>query len=83
MITAAEARRYWLAAMTVEPITYEGKEALFIEHLQRDCEDMARESGDFQEDLVAWWNSIVAWLVDNWKTVLQVVLSLLVILETP
>lgn len=82
-ITPQQQRKYWLAAVTSQEIEYKDKQAFLIVHLQKECEKIAKASGDFLDDLSDWWNLIVAWIVENWEVILKVLLSLLVFLETP
>lgn len=53
-------------------------EKAFVQLLREECEQKA---GDLMDDLVKWWEWLTEWIIENWKTVLQVVLSLLVFLE--
>ena len=73
-ISADEYRRYRGASYNTMAIK-DGK--AFIQALREECEAKA---GDLMDDLVKWWEWLVNWIIENWKTVLQVVLSLLVFL---
>lgn len=82
-ITPKQHRRYWLAAMNYERYFYKKKRGTFIGHLERECQEVARASGAFLDDLSDWWNRLVAWMVENWDVVMKVLLTLVVLLEKP
>lgn len=74
-ITASDAVRYRNA--TFNAMELKDNKA-FVQLLREECEQRA---GDLMDDLVKWWEWLTEWIMENWKTVLQVVLSLLVFLE--
>ena len=51
-----------------------------IQALRIECEQMA---GDLLDDLTVWWEWLVQWIIENWALVLKILLSLLVLLDTP
>lgn len=73
-VSGEDYRRYRAASFNVMALE-DGK--AFIQLLREECE---RKAGDLLNDLAAWWQWLTEWLVDNWQTVLKVVLSLLVFL---
>lgn len=73
-ITTDQRRQYALAAYSVIPIPGAGNDCL-INRLHGECEKIAKASGDFLDTLADWWSRIVAWIVDNWPTIMQLMMT--------
>lgn len=48
--------------------------------LMKECEKLARASGGFLDTLADWWSNLVQWIMDNWETVLKILLTLIVLI---
>lgn len=74
-ITADQFYKYRAATFNTMEVE-DGK--AFVQRLREECEELA---GDLMDDLVKWWEWLVQWIVENWATILKVVLALLVFLD--
>ena len=85
-ITPEQHRRFYNAAHTMVEIELDGARGFLIEHLRVECRRIAAEEEiDYPEDIGRgfWFDFLTKWLVDNWATIARVLLSLLVLLDTP
>lgn len=50
---------------------------LFMDGFIDEIEHAAKVAGDFLDDVQAWFRILTQWLVENWDTVLKVLLTLI------
>lgn len=85
-ITPGQHRKYYNAAFTMVELELNGDRGHLIQLLRAECRRIAAEEGiEYPEDVgrAVWFDFLVKWLMDNWATIARVLLSLLVLLETP
>ena len=51
----------------------------FMDGFIDEIEHAAKAAGDFVDDVRAWFQVLTQWLIDNWETVLKVLITLIML----